>query len=77
MTDFMKSRNLEEYMAEDRHLWRLGVDGQLLALYISGKVTLDSLLILGALYLELLSPIFFGSIHYPFLIFFCVHVAML
>ena len=34
MTDFMKSRNMEGYMAEDRHLWRLGVDGQLLAIYI-------------------------------------------
>ena len=31
MTDFMRSRNLEEDMAEDRHLWRLGVDGLLLA----------------------------------------------
>ena len=28
VTDFMKSRN----MAEIRHLWRLGVDGRLLAL---------------------------------------------
>ena len=27
VTDFMRSRN----MAEDRHLWRLGVDGRLLA----------------------------------------------
>ena len=27
VTDFMKSRN----MAEDRYLWRLGVDGRLLA----------------------------------------------
>ena len=26
MTDFMKSKNMEEDMAEDRHLWRLGVD---------------------------------------------------
>jgi hypothetical protein len=31
VTDFMKSRNMEEDMAEDRHLWRLGVDGRLLA----------------------------------------------
>ena len=41
MTDFMKSRGMEEDMAEDRgmeedmaedrHLWRLGVDGRLLA----------------------------------------------
>ena len=31
VTDFMRSRNMEEDMAEDRHLWRLGVDGQLLA----------------------------------------------
>ena len=29
--DFMKSRNMEEDMAENRHLWRLGVDGRLLA----------------------------------------------
>ena len=28
MTDFMKSRNMEEDMAQDRHLWRLEVDGQ-------------------------------------------------
>ena len=28
--DFMKSRNMEEDMVEDRHLWRLGVDGRLL-----------------------------------------------
>ena len=34
MTDFMKSRNLEEDMEEDRHLWRLGVDGRLWAAYI-------------------------------------------
>ena len=26
VTDFMKSRNMEEDMAEDRHLWLLGVD---------------------------------------------------
>ena len=26
MTDFMKSRGMEEDMAESRHLWRLGVD---------------------------------------------------
>ena len=31
VTDFMKSRNMEEDMAEDGHLWRLGVDGRLLA----------------------------------------------
>ena len=31
VTDFMKSRNMEEDMAEDRHLWRLGMDGRLLA----------------------------------------------
>ena len=24
-TDFMRSRNMEEDMAEDRHLWRLGM----------------------------------------------------
>ena len=34
MTDFMKSRNMEEDMAEDRHLWRLGVDGRLFAVQI-------------------------------------------
>ena len=28
--DFMRNRNLEEDMAEDRHLWRLEVDGRLL-----------------------------------------------
>ena len=26
MTDFMKSRGMEEDVAENRHLWRLGVD---------------------------------------------------
>ena len=31
MTDFMRSRNMEEDIAEDRHLWRLGVDGRFLA----------------------------------------------
>ena len=31
VTDFIKSKNMEEDMAEDRHLWRLGVDGRLLA----------------------------------------------
>ena len=31
VTDFMRSRNMEEDMTEDRHLWRLGVDGRLLA----------------------------------------------
>ena len=29
MMDFMRSRNMKEDMAEDRHLWRLGVDGRL------------------------------------------------
>ena len=29
--DFMKSRGMEEDMAENRHLWRLRVDGRLLA----------------------------------------------
>ena len=33
MTDLMKNRNMEEDMAEDRHLWRLGVDRRLLAVY--------------------------------------------
>ena len=27
-TDFMRSRILEEDMTEDRHIWRLGVDGR-------------------------------------------------
>jgi hypothetical protein len=31
VTDFMRNRNIEEYMVVDRHLWRLGVDGRLLA----------------------------------------------
>jgi hypothetical protein len=31
VTDFMKSRNMEEDTAEDRHLWRLRVDERLLA----------------------------------------------
>ena len=30
VTDCMRSRNMEEDMVEDRHLWRLRVDGQLL-----------------------------------------------
>ena len=34
VTDFMKSRNMEEEMSRDRHLWRLGVDGLLLAVQI-------------------------------------------
>jgi hypothetical protein len=29
--DFMRSRKMEEDMAEDRHLWRLGVERRLLA----------------------------------------------
>ena len=29
VTDFMRSRNMEECIAEDRYIWRLGVDGQL------------------------------------------------
>ena len=32
VTDFMRSRNMEEDMAEDRDLWRFGGDGQLLAI---------------------------------------------
>ena len=42
VTDFMRCRNMEEAMAEDRHLSRLGVDRRLLAaliLYI-GRLTL-------------------------------------
>ena len=34
MANFMKSRGMEEDMAEDRYLWRLGVDGRLLAVYV-------------------------------------------
>ena len=34
VTDFMGSRNIEEDMVEDRHLWCLGVDGWLLAVQI-------------------------------------------
>ena len=34
----MKSRNMEEDMAEDRHLWRLGVDGRLLAVQILNQI---------------------------------------
>ena len=30
VTGFMKSRNMEEDMAENRHLWRLGGDGRIL-----------------------------------------------
>jgi hypothetical protein len=29
--DFMRSRNMEEDMVEDKQIWRLGVDGWLLA----------------------------------------------
>ena len=28
-TDFLRSRNTKEIMAEDSHLWRLGTDGRL------------------------------------------------
>jgi hypothetical protein len=31
VTDFMRSRFIEKYIDEDRHIWRLGVDGRLLA----------------------------------------------
>ena len=31
VTDFMRSRNMEEFMAEDRQLWHLGMGGCLLA----------------------------------------------
>ena len=31
VTDFMRNRNMEEDKAKDRHIWRLGVDGRLLA----------------------------------------------
>ena len=34
VTDFMRSKNMEESMAEDRHLWRLGMDRWLLPVYI-------------------------------------------
>ena len=29
--NFTRSRNMDENMAEERHFWRLGVDGRLLA----------------------------------------------
>ena len=29
--DFMNGRNKEDDMSEDRHIWRVGVDGRLLA----------------------------------------------
>ena len=31
VTDFMRIRNMEEDMTEVRHLWRLGVNGRLMA----------------------------------------------
>ena len=31
VTDFMRSRNMVEDMADDRNLWCLGVDGRFLA----------------------------------------------
>ena len=34
VTDFIKSRNMEEDKAEDRHLWRLGVEERLLKIWI-------------------------------------------
>ena len=34
MTEILKSRKMEADMAEDRHLWRLGVDGWLLDIYV-------------------------------------------
>jgi hypothetical protein len=30
--NFMRRRNMEEDIAEDRHLWRLGMDRRLLAI---------------------------------------------
>ena len=30
VTDFVRSRNMEEDMVKDRHLWRLGVDARLM-----------------------------------------------
>ena len=32
VTNFMRSRNMEKYMAEDRYLWRLGMDRRLVAI---------------------------------------------
>ena len=32
VTDFMGSRNQEEDMVENRHIWRLSVDGRLTAI---------------------------------------------
>ena len=34
VTDFMRSKNMEEDMAENRYLWRLGVDRRLLGVYV-------------------------------------------
>ena len=34
MTNFMRWRKMEDDMTEDRHLWRLGVGGQPLSVYI-------------------------------------------
>ena len=34
VVEFMRSRNMEEDMAEDKHLWRFGIDRQLLVVKI-------------------------------------------
>ena len=34
VTDFIRSRNLEDDMAEDIHLWRLEMNGRILAMQI-------------------------------------------
>ena len=33
VTDFMRSKIMEEFMVEDRHLWPLGMDRGFLAVY--------------------------------------------
>ena len=41
VTDFARSRNVDENVAEDRYTWRLRMDKRLLAVYILIKVIIN------------------------------------
>ena len=54
MTNFMRWRKMEDDMTEDRHLWRLGVGGQPLSVYIIIIIIITIIIMIIMIYVNML-----------------------